>query len=158
TLPCKGTNQRTEKAFPEPEDLEEDTLDTVVDGKTLREIIPTSAPPTSERFISMQHGKEEVQPGMIDFKELMEITKGRNPTRQFRLLEVRANSIKENEATIQAIEEQLTQTRHTQIPSGSQGAGQFTSPVASNCSETNISVAKSHPYSQSQEVSRRIQG
>ncbi|MBW0542033.1 hypothetical protein O181_081748 [Austropuccinia psidii MF-1] len=30
-----------EKACPEPEDLEEDTLDTVVDGKTLREIIPT---------------------------------------------------------------------------------------------------------------------
>ncbi|MBW0466072.1 hypothetical protein O181_005787 [Austropuccinia psidii MF-1] len=40
-LASKGTNQRTEKAFPEPEDLEEDTLDTVVDGKTLREIIPT---------------------------------------------------------------------------------------------------------------------
>ncbi|MBW0496803.1 hypothetical protein O181_036518 [Austropuccinia psidii MF-1] len=34
-------NQRTEKAFPESEDLEKDTLDTVVDGKTLREIIPT---------------------------------------------------------------------------------------------------------------------
>ncbi|MBW0533631.1 hypothetical protein O181_073346, partial [Austropuccinia psidii MF-1] len=31
TLASKGTNQRTEKACPEPEDLEEDTLDTVVD-------------------------------------------------------------------------------------------------------------------------------
>ncbi|MBW0582501.1 hypothetical protein O181_122216, partial [Austropuccinia psidii MF-1] len=31
----------TEKACPEPEDLEEDTLKIVVDGKTLREIIPT---------------------------------------------------------------------------------------------------------------------
>ncbi|MBW0566165.1 hypothetical protein O181_105880 [Austropuccinia psidii MF-1] len=41
TLASKGTSQRTEKASPEPEDLEEDTLDTVVDGKTLREIIPT---------------------------------------------------------------------------------------------------------------------
>ncbi|MBW0476673.1 hypothetical protein O181_016388 [Austropuccinia psidii MF-1] len=41
TLTFKGTNQRTEKACPEPEDLEEDTLDTVVDGKTLRESIPT---------------------------------------------------------------------------------------------------------------------
>ncbi|MBW0526807.1 hypothetical protein O181_066522 [Austropuccinia psidii MF-1] len=40
-LASKGTNQRTEKACSEPEDLEEDTLDTVVDGKTLREIIPT---------------------------------------------------------------------------------------------------------------------
>ncbi|MBW0483223.1 hypothetical protein O181_022938 [Austropuccinia psidii MF-1] len=41
TLETQGTSQRTEKACPEPEDLEEDTLDTVVDGKTLREIIPT---------------------------------------------------------------------------------------------------------------------
>ncbi|MBW0581463.1 hypothetical protein O181_121178 [Austropuccinia psidii MF-1] len=41
TLASKGTNQRTENACPEPEYLEEDTLDTVVDGKTLREIIPT---------------------------------------------------------------------------------------------------------------------
>ncbi|MBW0524506.1 hypothetical protein O181_064221 [Austropuccinia psidii MF-1] len=41
TLASKGTNHRTEKACPEPEDLEEETLDTVVDRKTLREIIPT---------------------------------------------------------------------------------------------------------------------
>ncbi|MBW0501300.1 hypothetical protein O181_041015 [Austropuccinia psidii MF-1] len=40
-LASKGTSQRTEKACPEPEELEEDTLDTVVDGNTLREIIPT---------------------------------------------------------------------------------------------------------------------
>ncbi|MBW0499428.1 hypothetical protein O181_039143 [Austropuccinia psidii MF-1] len=40
-LASKGTNQRTEKACPEREDLEEDTLDTVVDGRKLREIIPT---------------------------------------------------------------------------------------------------------------------
>ncbi|MBW0492877.1 hypothetical protein O181_032592 [Austropuccinia psidii MF-1] len=37
----KGTSQRTEKACPEPEDLEEDTLKTMVDDKTFREIIPT---------------------------------------------------------------------------------------------------------------------
>ncbi|MBW0467562.1 hypothetical protein O181_007277 [Austropuccinia psidii MF-1] len=41
TLASKGTNQRTEKACQEPEDLEEDSLYTVVDGKTLRENIPT---------------------------------------------------------------------------------------------------------------------
>ncbi|MBW0586515.1 hypothetical protein O181_126230 [Austropuccinia psidii MF-1] len=41
TLFSKGTSQRTEKACPEPKDLEEDTLDNVVDGKKLREIIPT---------------------------------------------------------------------------------------------------------------------
>ncbi|MBW0542149.1 hypothetical protein O181_081864 [Austropuccinia psidii MF-1] len=65
----------------------------------------------------------------IDFKDLMVITKDWNPTRQFRLLEVRAQRIRENQATIQAIEEQLTQTGPTQIPSGSQGAGQISSPV-----------------------------
>ncbi|MBW0482420.1 hypothetical protein O181_022135 [Austropuccinia psidii MF-1] len=41
TLESQGTSQRTGKDFPEPEDLEEDTLDTVVDGKKLREIIST---------------------------------------------------------------------------------------------------------------------
>ncbi|MBW0592005.1 hypothetical protein O181_131720 [Austropuccinia psidii MF-1] len=41
TLASQGTNQITEKACPEPEDPEENTLDTVVDGKTLREIMPT---------------------------------------------------------------------------------------------------------------------
>ncbi|MBW0469722.1 hypothetical protein O181_009437 [Austropuccinia psidii MF-1] len=94
----------------------------------------------------------------IDFKDLMIITKGWNPTRQFRLLEVRANRIRENQGTIQAIEEQLTQTGHTEIPSGSQGAGQISSPVASHHSETNRSVAKSHHSSHSQEGSRRRQG
>ncbi|MBW0593646.1 hypothetical protein O181_133361 [Austropuccinia psidii MF-1] len=88
----------------------------------------------------------------------MIITKGCNPTRQFRLLEVRKNRLRKNQATIQAIEEQLTQTGHTQIPSGSQGAGQRSSPVASNHSETSRSVAKSHHSSHSQEVSRRRQG
>ncbi|MBW0559454.1 hypothetical protein O181_099169 [Austropuccinia psidii MF-1] len=42
----------------------------------------------------------------------------------FRLMEVKANRIRENKATIQAIEEQLTQTGPTQIPSGSQGESQ----------------------------------
>ncbi|MBW0550875.1 hypothetical protein O181_090590 [Austropuccinia psidii MF-1] len=94
----------------------------------------------------------------IDFRYLMVITKGWNPTRQFRLLEVRKNRIRENQATIQAIEEQLTQTGNTQIPAGSQGAGQISSPVASYHSETNRSAAKSHNSSHSQEVSRRGQG
>ena len=49
----------------------------------------------------------------IDFKDLMVITKGWNPTRQFRLLEARAQRIRENQATIQAIEEQLNQTGPT---------------------------------------------
>ncbi|MBW0491775.1 hypothetical protein O181_031490 [Austropuccinia psidii MF-1] len=94
----------------------------------------------------------------MDFRDLMVITKGWNPTRKFRLLEVRANRMRENQATIQAIEEQLTQTGHTQIPSASQGVDQTSSPVASHHSGTNRSVAKGHHSSQSQEVSRRRQG
>ncbi|MBW0512777.1 hypothetical protein O181_052492 [Austropuccinia psidii MF-1] len=88
----------------------------------------------------------------------MVITNGWNPTRQFRLLEVRANRIRENQATIQAIEEQLTQTGNTQIPSGSQGVGQTSSPMASHHSETSRKVAQSHHSSQSHIVSRRRQG
>ncbi|MBW0502157.1 hypothetical protein O181_041872 [Austropuccinia psidii MF-1] len=41
TSASKGTSQRTEDACLEPEDLEEDTLDIGMDGKTLRKIIPT---------------------------------------------------------------------------------------------------------------------
>ncbi|MBW0491346.1 hypothetical protein O181_031061 [Austropuccinia psidii MF-1] len=168
-LGFQGTSQRTEKACPQPEDMEEDTLDTVLDGKILREIIPPltftfqfnrSPKPEdwedmdqvlqlnqllkdlfqwsmdNKRFNLASHWEEleasfrKIFLKEIDFKDLMVITKSWNPSRQFRLLEVRANRIRENQATIQAIEEQLTQTGHTQIPSGSQGAGQISSPVA----------------------------
>ncbi|MBW0553572.1 hypothetical protein O181_093287 [Austropuccinia psidii MF-1] len=88
----------------------------------------------------------------------MEITKGCNPTRKFRLLEERETRIRENKATIQALEEQLNQTGPTLIPSGSQGEDQTSSPVASHHSGTNTSVANSHHYSQSHVVSRRRQG
>ncbi|MBW0533429.1 hypothetical protein O181_073144 [Austropuccinia psidii MF-1] len=94
----------------------------------------------------------------IDFRDFMVITKGLNPTRKFRLLEVRENRIRENQATIQAIEEQLTQTGNPHMPSGSQGVDQTRSQVASNQSGTNRSVSKSHHSSKSQEVSRRRQG
>ncbi|MBW0490287.1 hypothetical protein O181_030002 [Austropuccinia psidii MF-1] len=63
----------------------------------------------------------------------MEITKVWNPTRKFRLLEQGATRRRENQAIIQAIEEQLNQTGPTLIPSG-----------------TNRSGAKSHHSSQSQ--------
>ncbi|MBW0482741.1 hypothetical protein O181_022456 [Austropuccinia psidii MF-1] len=66
--------------------------------------------------------------------------------------------IRENQATIQDLEEQLTRTGHTQIASGSQGEGQIFSPVASYHSETNRSVAKSHYSSQSHKFYRRRQG
>ncbi|MBW0526420.1 hypothetical protein O181_066135 [Austropuccinia psidii MF-1] len=197
TLASKGTNQRKEKACLEPEDLEEDTLDTVVDGKTLSEIIPTlpftlqfnrNLKPedctdmdqvlqlhqllkdlfhwiTDNKIFNLASEWEELGASCqricfkeIDLKYLMILTKGWNPTRQFRLLEVRANRIRDNQATIQDIEEQLTQTGHIQISSGSQGAGQIRSPVASNHSDTNRSVAKSHHSSHFQEGSRRRQG
>ncbi|MBW0477035.1 hypothetical protein O181_016750 [Austropuccinia psidii MF-1] len=113
----------------------------------------SSAPPTPQRFISMEHGQQEVQPGVSlgrTWRKLPEDLSQQdrlqrpydnhqswNPTRQFRLLEVRANRIRESQANIQDIEEQLIQTGHTQIPSGSQGAGQISSPVPSHHSETN---------------------
>ncbi|MBW0463743.1 hypothetical protein O181_003458 [Austropuccinia psidii MF-1] len=88
----------------------------------------------------------------------MVITKGWNSTRKFRLLEVSENRIRENQATIQAIEDQLAQTGHTQIPSGSQGVDQTSFPVDSHHSVINRSVAKNHHSSQSQEFSRGRQG
>ncbi|MBW0476157.1 hypothetical protein O181_015872 [Austropuccinia psidii MF-1] len=94
----------------------------------------------------------------ISFKDLIVITKGWNPTRKFKLLEERETRIRENQATIQAIEEQLNQTGPTLIPSGSQRADQPMSPVASHHSGTSRSVAKSHHSSQSQEVYRRRKG
>ncbi|MBW0462210.1 hypothetical protein O181_001925 [Austropuccinia psidii MF-1] len=73
----------------------------------------------------------------INFKELMEIIKGWNPTTNFRLLEERATRIRENQATIKAIEKQLNKTGPTMIPSGSQGVDKTSSPVSSHHSGTN---------------------
>ncbi|MBW0581959.1 hypothetical protein O181_121674 [Austropuccinia psidii MF-1] len=176
---------------------EEDTFDTVVDGKTLREIIPT-LPFTiqfyrslksedwkdmdsvlqlhqllkdlfqwsmdNKRFNLASHWAElgascqKICLKEILSKELMVITKGWNRNRQFKLLEERETRIRENQATIQAIEEQLNQTEPTLIPSDLQGVGQPKSPVASHNSGTSRSVAKSHNSSQSQVVSRIRQG
>ncbi|MBW0542984.1 hypothetical protein O181_082699 [Austropuccinia psidii MF-1] len=73
----KGTNQRTEMACPEPEDLEEDTLNT--EGNHTHSAIPfpiqqepqiiglerhgssSSAPPTPQRFISILHRQQGVK-------------------------------------------------------------------------------------------------
>ncbi|MBW0558695.1 hypothetical protein O181_098410 [Austropuccinia psidii MF-1] len=68
----------------------------------------------------------------IYFTDLMVITKGWNPNRKFRPLEESETRIRENQATIQAIEEQLNPTGPTPIPSGSQGVKQPDSPVASH--------------------------
>ncbi|MBW0485085.1 hypothetical protein O181_024800 [Austropuccinia psidii MF-1] len=66
----------------------------------------------------------------IYFKDLIEITKGWNPTRKFRLREEKATRKRENQATIQAIEEQLNQTGPTLIPSGSQVVDQTNYPLS----------------------------
>ncbi|MBW0527705.1 hypothetical protein O181_067420 [Austropuccinia psidii MF-1] len=94
----------------------------------------------------------------IDFKNLIVITKVWNHTRQFRPLEEQETRIRENQATIQATEEQLNQKGPTLIPSGSKGVDQTSSPVASHHSGTNRSVTKSHYSSQSQVFSTRRQG
>ncbi|MBW0495701.1 hypothetical protein O181_035416 [Austropuccinia psidii MF-1] len=172
-------------------------MDTVVDGKTLREIIPT-LPLTfhvnrnlkPEDWKDMDQGLQlhqllkdlfqwridngrfnleshwaEVGASFqriclkeIPFKDLLVITKEWNPNRQFNLLEEREIRIRENQATIQAREEQLNHTEPTMIPSGSQGVEQPTSPVAYHHSGNSRSVVKSHHSSQSQVVSRRRQG
>ncbi|MBW0534992.1 hypothetical protein O181_074707 [Austropuccinia psidii MF-1] len=134
----------------------------------------SSAPPTPQRTFSIENGQQEVQlriplgrtwskfPEDMYQRDRLQRIYGKNkvwnPTRKFRLLEEMATRIRDNQATIQAIEEQLTQRGNTQIPSGSQGVGQNSSPVASHHSGTNRSVTKNHHSSQSQEVSRRRQG
>ncbi|MBW0482818.1 hypothetical protein O181_022533 [Austropuccinia psidii MF-1] len=130
----------------QPEDregLEQDTLDTVMDGKTLR-FNPASH--LEELGASFQ----KICLKELPFKDLMVITKGWNPTRKLRLLEGRETRIRDNQVTVQAIEEQLNKTGTTLIPSGSQGVDQPNSPVALKHSATKRSVAKSHHYSQYQ--------
>ncbi|MBW0573163.1 hypothetical protein O181_112878 [Austropuccinia psidii MF-1] len=121
TLASKGTSQRTEKAFPGPEDLGKDTLDTVEPEdwnnmdqalqlhQLLKDLFQWSM--DNKRFDLPSHWAElgascqKICLKEIDFKDLMVITKGWKPTRQFRLLEARAQRIRENQATSQAIEE-----------------------------------------------------
>ncbi|MBW0497770.1 hypothetical protein O181_037485 [Austropuccinia psidii MF-1] len=122
----------------------------------------------------MEHGKQDFQPGIplgrtwIKLPEdLSQRDKLQRPYGNHQRLESHqavqtpgseANRIRENQATIQSIEEQLTQIGNTQIPSGSQGVDQTSSSVASHHSGTNRSVAKRHHSSQLQEFSRRRQG
>ncbi|MBW0461047.1 hypothetical protein O181_000762 [Austropuccinia psidii MF-1] len=59
----------------------------------------------------------------IHFKDLMENSKGWNPNRQLKILEEGEAKIRENQATIQTIEEQWGQKENILTPSGSQGVG-----------------------------------
>ncbi|MBW0520804.1 hypothetical protein O181_060519 [Austropuccinia psidii MF-1] len=92
----------------------------------------SSAPPTSQRLFSMENGQQEFQtiiplgrmcnkfPEDMSQRDRIQRPYGNhqswNHTRTFRLLDVRTNMIMENQVTIKAIEEQLTQTGNTQIP------------------------------------------
>ncbi|MBW0475281.1 hypothetical protein O181_014996 [Austropuccinia psidii MF-1] len=68
------------------------------------------------------------------------------------------NKDKGKSATVQGIEEQLTQTDPTLLSPGSQGVDKPNSPVASHHSGTRRLMAKSHHSSQSQVVSKRRKG
>ncbi|MBW0472652.1 hypothetical protein O181_012367 [Austropuccinia psidii MF-1] len=52
----------------------------------------------------------------IPFRDLVEITKGYNPNRTFRLLDESKVRIWKNQATIQAIEEQFNKKDDTKAP------------------------------------------
>ncbi|MBW0526113.1 hypothetical protein O181_065828 [Austropuccinia psidii MF-1] len=140
-LESQGTSQRTDKDCSEPGYQE---LDTIVDGKTLREIIPTlpftfqfnrNLKPDywkdmdqvlqlhqllkyffqwsmdKKRFNLASHWADldvnfqNICLKEMPFKDLIIITKRWNPNRKFKLLEKRETRIRENQATIQAIEE-----------------------------------------------------
>ncbi|MBW0477918.1 hypothetical protein O181_017633 [Austropuccinia psidii MF-1] len=172
-------------------------MDTIIDGRTLRQIIPTM--PFTFKFNGTLKPKDWKYMGQvlqlhqllnnhfqcrmdkkrlsvpshleelgeccqkvclkeIHFKDLMVITKGGSSNRQFKVLVERAARIRENQATIQPIEEQLNQKEHSLIPSGSQGVEQPKSLEASHHSGHSISGAKSQHSSQSQVLSRRIKG
>ncbi|MBW0489842.1 hypothetical protein O181_029557 [Austropuccinia psidii MF-1] len=122
----------------------------------------------------MEHGQQEVQPSIPLGRTWRKVpedmaqtdrlqrpygnNQGLESYQELQTSGAEGNQDKENQATIQAIEEQLTQTGHTQIPSGSKGVYQTSSPVASHNSGTHISVAKSHHSLQSQVLSGGRQG
>ncbi|MBW0464404.1 hypothetical protein O181_004119 [Austropuccinia psidii MF-1] len=88
----------------------------------------------------MEHGQQEIQPSIplgrtwgkftedMSQRDRLQRLYGNqqrlDPTRQFRLLEVMANRIRKNKATIQAIEEQLTPTGSVQEKTRIQGQKQ----------------------------------
>ncbi|MBW0472002.1 hypothetical protein O181_011717 [Austropuccinia psidii MF-1] len=107
----------------------------------------SSAPPTPQIFISIKHGQQKAQPG-IPISRILS-----------KLLEhlFQRDRIQRPYGNNQRLEFHHSVHTPAQIPSGSQGGGQISSPVASHHSEANRSVGKYHHSSQSQEVSRRRQ-
>ncbi|MBW0480025.1 hypothetical protein O181_019740 [Austropuccinia psidii MF-1] len=86
----------------------------------------SSAPPTPQRSFAMENGQQECQPSITLGRTWSKLPEGMSQrdilqNKQFRLLEERETRIRENQATTQAIEENLNQKGPTPIPSGSQG-------------------------------------
>ncbi|MBW0529199.1 hypothetical protein O181_068914 [Austropuccinia psidii MF-1] len=133
----------------------------------------SSTPPTPQRFVSMEHGQQEVQPGISLGRtwskfpqDLSQRDRLQTPYGNHQRLESyqavqtpggKGTEDKGESTHYPTYRRTVTKTGPTQITSGSQGAGQISSPVASNHSETSRSVAKSHHYSKFQDVSRRRQ-
>ncbi|MBW0460939.1 hypothetical protein O181_000654 [Austropuccinia psidii MF-1] len=96
----------------------------------------------------MENGQQEVQPSFklgrawsrlpedMSQRDTFQRTYGNKQRiesqKEVKLLEERAARRRENQATIQAIEEKLNQTEHTLIPSGPQGIRQPESKMASH--------------------------
>ncbi|MBW0480736.1 hypothetical protein O181_020451 [Austropuccinia psidii MF-1] len=128
----------------------------------------SSAPQTPHRHILMEHGQNVVQysftlgktwrklpedMSQIDIlQKTLLITKGWNPNRRFKILEEREARIRETQATIQTIEEQLHQAEHALFPSRSQGVNQPDFPL-----DSHHSGIKSHHSSHCHVHARRKQ-
>ncbi|MBW0539814.1 hypothetical protein O181_079529 [Austropuccinia psidii MF-1] len=112
----------------------------------------SSAPPTPQRFISTKHGQKEVLQGpYCNHQRLESYAEVQTPGGK-------GTEDKGESRHYPSYKRTANPDSPTQIPSGSQGAGQISSPVASHHSETSRLVAKSHHSSQLQEVSRIRQG
>ncbi|MBW0547273.1 hypothetical protein O181_086988 [Austropuccinia psidii MF-1] len=136
-----------DKTCSTPEDLEEDTLDTVEPHNRGLEGYGSSSatPPTPQRPFSMEHGQQEVQPGILLGRTLCKLSE--DISQRDRLQRPYGNHQRlESHQEVHTAggegkqdkgeSEQLTQTGNTQIPSGSQGVGQTNYPVASHHSRT----------------------
>ncbi|MBW0502384.1 hypothetical protein O181_042099 [Austropuccinia psidii MF-1] len=108
----------------------------------------SSDPPNPQRFIPMKNGHKKVQPSItlgrawskfpedISQRDILHRSYGNYQMMQYQQ-EVQTpggeeTRIRENQATSQAIEEQLNQTGPSLISSGSQGVKQQDSPVVSH--------------------------
>ncbi|MBW0520462.1 hypothetical protein O181_060177 [Austropuccinia psidii MF-1] len=92
----------------------------------------TSAPSPPQRPAPKEHENKDIQPGFKlgrtwrkipkdmsqrdIFQDVMEITNGWNPTKQFKLLKEREAKIRENQVTTQAMEYQWIQKEHILNP------------------------------------------